>query len=47
VIQFTYFDRSAAPPGPLGKVAEPALVSLFTGLLAVYGMVVLDKFRPG
>jgi hypothetical protein len=47
VIQFTYFDRKAAPPGPLGKLAEPALVSLFTGLLAVYGMAALANFRSG
>ena len=37
VIQFTYFDRSAAPPGLLGRVGEGALVLLFIYLTIVYG----------
>src|SRR5215218_6931726 len=37
VIQFTYFDRSAAPPGFIFKLAEAALVGLFVALTAVYG----------
>jgi hypothetical protein len=40
VIQFTYFDRSAAPPGRLYKLAEPALVLLFVSLTSVYWLVV-------
>jgi hypothetical protein len=36
VIQFVYFDRSAAPPGRLYKLAEPALVLLFVSLASIY-----------
>jgi hypothetical protein len=36
VIQFTYFDRTAAPPGRLYKLAEPALVLLFVSLASIY-----------
>lgn len=36
VIQFTYFDRSAAPPGRIYKLAEPGLVLLFVSLASVY-----------
>jgi hypothetical protein len=39
VIQFTYFDRSATPPGRLYWLAEPALVLLFVGLSSVYWLV--------
>jgi hypothetical protein len=46
VIQFTYFDRSAAPPGPLFRLAEPALVCLFAGLVAVYATVAYTNLRP-
>src|SRR5688572_28425816 len=37
VVQFFYFDRSAAPPGTFYKLAELALVALFIFLTAVYG----------
>ena len=37
IIQFTYFDRSATPPGLFFRLAEVALVGLFVGLVAVYG----------
>ena len=37
VIQFTYFDRSDAPPGRLFDMAELALVALFVYLALVYG----------
>jgi hypothetical protein len=37
VIQFTYFDRSAAPPGWIFKVGEVALVATFVALTAIYG----------
>lgn len=47
VIQFTYFDRSAAPPGRIFKLAEPALVLLFVVLAAVYGTVAfVNLTRP-
>jgi len=47
VIQFTYFDRSAAPPGLLFKLAEPALVLLFVALVSVYWLVAWADFaRP-
>ena len=47
VIQFTYFDRSAAPPGALYKLAEPALVTLFVCLASIYWLVVrADLVRP-
>jgi hypothetical protein len=36
VIQFTYFDRTAAPPGRIYRLAEAALVLLFIVLTAVY-----------
>jgi hypothetical protein len=39
VIQFTYFDRSAAPPGAIYKLAEPLLVLLFVSLVSVYWLV--------
>lgn len=47
VIQFTYFDRSAAPPGRLYKLAEPALVALFAGLAAVYATAAFTNLRAG
>ncbi len=37
IIQFTYFDRSDAPKGPLFTLAECLLVTLFTALTSVYG----------
>ncbi len=40
-IQFFYFDRSDAPPGPWGKLAEVALVALFIFLALVYGALAL------
>jgi hypothetical protein len=39
ILQFTYFDRTAAPPGWMFKLAEPALVTLFVSLAAVYATV--------
>ncbi|SRR5713101_3022168 len=43
VIQFTYFDRTAAPPGRIYRVAEAALVLLFLVLTAVYWTVALTR----
>lgn len=40
-IQFFYFDRSDAPPGPLVRLAEVGLVALFVYLAAVYGAATL------
>ena len=40
-IQFFYFDRSDAPPGPLTKLGEVALVALFVYLSLVYGALAL------
>ena len=40
-IQFTYFDRSDAPKGPLFAAGEVALVGLFVLLTAVYGALAL------
>jgi hypothetical protein len=37
LVQFFYFDRSAAPPGAFFKLAEVALVGLFLFLTAIYG----------
>ena len=37
VIQFTYFDRSDAPPGAFFVFAEIVLVGLFFFFTAVYG----------
>jgi len=36
-VQFTYFDRGAAPPGLHVRIAEAALVALFSYLTVVYG----------
>ena len=47
VIQFTYFDRSAAPSGPLYKLAEPALVLLFVSLTCVYWLVAWSDLASG
>lgn len=41
VIQFTYFDRTDAPPGRLTQFGEVALVGLFLYLTLVYGAIVL------
>src|SRR5262249_27111454 len=41
LIQFFYFDRSDAPPGPLVRFAEAGLVSLFVYLSLVYGTALL------
>jgi len=43
VIQFTYFDRTAAPPGWRYRVAEAALVLLFVVLTAVYWTAALAR----
>jgi hypothetical protein len=37
LIQFLYFDRSAAPTGPIFRLAEVTLVGLFLALTFVYG----------
>jgi hypothetical protein len=39
LVQFFYFDRTAAPPGTFYRVAEGALVGLFLYLTAVFGFV--------
>jgi hypothetical protein len=39
LVQFFYFDRSAAPPGAIYKVGEVLLVGLFIFLTLVYGYV--------
>jgi hypothetical protein len=41
VIQFTYFDRTDAPKGPLFVIAEAALVGLFLFLTLIYGALAL------
>lgn len=40
-LQFLYFDRSDAPSGPVFRVAEVAMVGLFTYLSLVYGVLAL------
>ena len=40
-IQFFYFDRSDAPPGPAVRLAEVGLVALFVYLAAVYSAATL------
>jgi hypothetical protein len=48
VIQFTYFDRSAAPPGRIYKLGEFGLVALFVILACIYGSAAYSNFtRPG
>jgi len=42
LVQFFYFDRTAAPPGALYKLAEAALVGLFLFLTAVYGFAAVS-----
>lgn len=37
VIQFTYFDRSARPPGAIYFLAEGALIGFFGGCAGIYG----------
>jgi len=39
VLQFTYYDRTDAPPGRMYRVAEAALVTLFLYWATVYGYV--------
>ena len=41
IIQFTYFDRTDAPPGRLTQLGEVALVGLFVYLTLVYGALAL------
>jgi hypothetical protein len=41
VIQFTYFDRTDAPKGPIFVVGETALVGTFLLLALVYGALAL------
>jgi hypothetical protein len=45
VIQFTYFDRTDAPKGPLFSLAEAILVVLFLLLTLVYGALAVKHFR--
>ncbi len=40
IIQFTYFDRSSAPSGPIYTLGEIALVGSFTLFTGIYGYVV-------
>jgi hypothetical protein len=47
VIQFTYFDRSDAPPGAHVRLAEIGLVSLFVYLAAVYALAFAANLRGG
>jgi hypothetical protein len=47
VIQFTYFDRSDAPPGAHVRLAEAGLVTLFVYLTAVYGLALAANLRGG
>ncbi len=47
VIQFTYFDRSDAPPGAHARLAEAGLVTLFVYLAAVYGLALAANLRGG
>jgi len=42
LVQLFYFDRSQAPPGALYKLADVALVGLFLGWTAVYGVLALS-----
>lgn len=41
IIQFTWFDRSDAPPQRIFKFAEALLVALFISLTGVYGWALL------
>ena len=43
IIQFTWFDRSDAPPQPIFKFAEALLVALFLSLTGVYGWALLTN----
>jgi hypothetical protein len=45
ILQFTYFDRRAAPPGWIYKAAEAALVALFAALACVYAWVAFASAR--
>jgi hypothetical protein len=47
VIQFVYFDRSDAPPGPHVRLAEALLVALFLYLTAVYALAFAANLRGG
>jgi hypothetical protein len=42
-VQLFYFDRSAAPPGFVYKLAEVALIGLFVFLTATYGFAALGQ----
>lgn len=42
LVQFFYFDRSAAPQGAFYRVAELSLIGLFVFLTAVYGYAALS-----
>ena len=45
VIQFTWFDRSDAPPGAHVRLAEAGLVALFVYLVLVYGLAFAANLR--
>lgn len=46
IIQFTYFDRTAAPPGRIYALGEVALVALFVALVSIYATVAYRDFTP-
>ncbi len=41
LVQFFYFDRSAAPAGKLFVIAEIGLITLFAALTLTYGTIVV------
>lgn len=43
VVQFAYFDRSDAPPGPLFRAGEWLLVGLFLILTVTYALAALTN----
>ncbi len=43
IIQFTWFDRRAAPQGLRYSIAEVLLVGLFVGLTLIYGWAVIEN----
>jgi hypothetical protein len=45
ILQFTYFDRAAAPKGRVFQAAEVGLVALFAALTCVYAWVALTSAR--
>lgn len=45
VIQFAYFDRSAAPSGIMFRVAEFSLVGMFIALTTTYALATAHNFH--